>query len=144
MECRYSERIRGEMKQLEEWKICRKVKEEEREASSGISVIKKWKKDLKTNVRTKQWINKAKFVILFCVIFPMAMWVLMLLHIFILLTPHNLHKKVVEYATKHHHHVHCGTYDNCPYPLQSLEIVRKCVCLSRQAEHVQKVICIMP
>ena len=75
--------------------------------------------DLKTNLRTKQWINKAKVCNIFCVIFPMAIWVLMLLllHIFKLLTPHNLHKKVVEYATKHHHHVHCGTYDNCPYPL---------------------------
>ena len=33
------------MKQLEERKIFRKVKEEEREATSGIGVINKWKKE---------------------------------------------------------------------------------------------------
>ena len=44
IECCYSERIRGEMKQLKEQKICRKVKEEEREATSRIGVINKWKK----------------------------------------------------------------------------------------------------
>ena len=34
------------MKLLKEQKICRKVKEEEREATSGIGVINKWKKEV--------------------------------------------------------------------------------------------------